>query len=40
MVRHSDEGTQQPRLNWGLFLMLGLCVEFWIVAMTAVAHNI
>jgi hypothetical protein len=40
VVRHFDEGTRQPRLNWGLFLMLGLCAEFWIVVTTTVAENL
>jgi hypothetical protein len=34
------EGSRQPGRNWGLFLMLGLCVEFWIVATTAVAAHL
>jgi hypothetical protein len=39
MLRHLDEGSRQPRLNWGLLLMLGLCVEFWIIVTTEVAQN-
>ena len=40
MARHFDEGTLQPRLNWGLVVLLGLCVEFWIIVTTAVAENL
>jgi hypothetical protein len=31
---------RKPARNWGLFLMLGLCVGFWIVVTTVVAENL
>ena len=40
MVQHLDEGSRQAGRNWGLFLLLALCVEFWIAVTTAVAHAI
>jgi hypothetical protein len=40
MARHLDDGTRQPGHNWGLLLMLGLCVEFWIIVTTAVVQNL
>ncbi len=40
MARHFDGGTRQPSRNWGLFLVLGLCLEFWIVVTTAVTQNL
>jgi hypothetical protein len=35
MVGQPDGGGQACR-NWGLLLVIGLCVEFWIVAATFV----
>jgi hypothetical protein len=40
MARRSDERTWQPPLNWGLLVLLGLCMEFWIIVTTAVAENL
>ena len=40
MARHPGEGTWQPRLNWVLLLLLGLCIEFWIIVTTAVTENL
>ena len=37
--RHLDEGTRQPR-NWGLFLLLGLCAEFWVVVAKVVTEQL
>jgi hypothetical protein len=34
------EGSRQPGRNWGLFLLLGLCVEFWIAVTTVVAQSL
>jgi hypothetical protein len=39
MVRLFNAG-EQPRHNWGLFVLLGLCLEFWIVVTTVVAENV
>jgi hypothetical protein len=39
MARHVAD-VQQPSHNWGLLLVLGFCVEFWIIVTTAVAQNL
>ena len=39
MAHRFDDGEQQGR-NWMLFVLLGLCVEFWIVVSTVVAQSI
>ena len=39
MARHSGEGTWQPRLNWVLLLLLGLCVVFWIIVTAQVTDS-
>jgi hypothetical protein len=39
MARHL-EGSRQASRNWGLFLLLVLCVEFWIAVTTAVAPHV
>ena len=40
MGGHLAHVGRKPARNWGLFLMLGLCVEFWIVVTTAVTQNL
>lgn len=40
MGGHRVHAGRQPGRNWGLFLLLGLCVEFWIVVSTIVAENL
>jgi hypothetical protein len=40
MGGHPLGGERQQGHNWGLFLMLVLCTEFWIAVTTAVAHQI
>jgi hypothetical protein len=40
MGGHRVHGGRQPARNWGLVLLLGLCVEFWIIATTVVAENL
>ena len=39
MVRHLA-GSRQTGPNWRLFLMLGLCVAFWVMVTTAVAEHL
>jgi hypothetical protein len=39
MARHVPD-VRQPSHNWGLLLLLGLCVEFWIIVTTAVAQSL
>ena len=38
MARHLV-GSRQAGRNWGLFLLLGLCVEFWVIVTTEAAQN-
>ena len=40
MDGHDVRGGGQQSRNWGLFLFLGLCIEFWIVVTTAVVQNL
>ena len=35
--RRHDPRNHQPG-NWSLLLALGLCVEFWILVATLIAH--
>jgi hypothetical protein len=39
MARHVADG-RQPSYNWGILILLGLCLEFWIIVTTAVAENL
>ena len=39
MARHFD-GRGESGRNWGLLLLLGLCVEFWMVVTSVVAQNL
>jgi hypothetical protein len=40
MRRHLVEGARPRAPNWGLLLMVVLCVEFWIVVTSAVAQHL
>jgi hypothetical protein len=40
MGGHPLGGGRQKGRNWGLFLLLVLCVEFWIALTDVVAHHI
>jgi hypothetical protein len=40
MGGHPLEGATRQGRNWGLFLVLGLCLEFWIVVTTVAAQNL
>jgi hypothetical protein len=37
--RRHDPRAHAPR-NWGLLLLLVLCVEFWMIVASTVAHFI
>lgn len=39
MARRFYDGEQQGR-NWIPFVLIGLCIEFWIVVSTVVAQSI
>jgi hypothetical protein len=39
MARHFD-GEEQPGRNWGLLVILVLCVEVWIGIAQAVAGHV
>jgi hypothetical protein len=30
--------NSKPPIDWGLIGVLGLCVEFWVILVTAVAY--
>jgi hypothetical protein len=38
-MARSLSGRRQPARNWGLLLILVLCLEFWIAVATAVANH-
>ena len=40
MGGHRVDVVRKPPRNWGLLVLLGLCVEFWIVVTTTVAQNL
>jgi hypothetical protein len=40
MGGHRVDVVRKPSRNWGLLVLLGLCVEFWIVVTTTLAQNI
>jgi hypothetical protein len=39
-MRHHLDRARPPARNWGLLLMLVLCVEFWIFVTNAISHSI
>jgi len=40
MGGHRVDGVRKPARNWGLFVLLGICVEFWVIVTATVTQNL